>query len=189
MSGRAFGWMVRPGGVAACFPAFAFWPQVRTGPRRWTLRDFGGSIAVSWRGQVSMNWKIIRERGWFAISAFIDLLACGNLHSFNIVPFLNTEKRGIHFAKHGHEFGAQDEFEYERMADEFVMGPIVLPTDECVRESGGDRVRFNPFSHYFGAASTNPRFVRTFYIPRAEWINSHGGNSGFLAYECGRVDL
>jgi hypothetical protein len=105
------------------------------------------------------------------------------------VPFQNPMKRAIYFAKHGHEFGAVDEFEYERMADEFVCGVMVPPTAQCFRPKGGHRVRFNVVSCHFGVACMLPEFVRTFYIPNVHWIGSHGGNAGFLAYECGRVDL
>ena len=99
-------------------------------------------------------------------------------------------KRAIHFARHGHEFGARDEFDYERMADEFLYGPMVPPTAECFRLMGrGDRVRFSPASLHFGVVCMAPEYIRTFYIPNMAWIISHGGTAGFWAYECGRVDL
>ena len=119
----------------------------------------------------------------------ISPLVYGILSAFDAVPFKNPMKRALHFARHGHDFGARDEFDYERMADVFVCGPIVPPTGQCFRVEGGDRVRFNAVSAYFGAACIAPEYVRTFYIPNAPWIASHGGNAGFLAYECGRVDL
>jgi hypothetical protein len=40
------------------------------------------------------------------------------------MPFLNKWERDIHFAKHGHEFGAADAADYERMADVFMSGGL-----------------------------------------------------------------
>jgi len=78
------------------------------------------------------------------------------------VPFQNAYERAIHFAKHGKDFGAADEFEYERMADRFLFGRMVLGTQQCIRPNGNDRVRFSFTSGDFGVATVLPEFVRTF---------------------------
>ena len=103
------------------------------------------------------------------------------------VPFANTFERDLHFAKHGHKFGAADALQYERMADVFMFGGIGVETHECIRPRNTDRVRFDFGTHYEGVACIVPEFVRTFYPVRAATIARHGDEAGYFAYECGRV--
>jgi hypothetical protein len=77
------------------------------------------------------------------------------------VPFQNDYERASHFAKHGKDFGAVDEFESERMADRFMFGRMAVTTRQCVRPNGDDRIRHNFTSADFGVANVLPEFVRT----------------------------
>ena len=52
------------------------------------------------------------------------------------MPFANAYERAIHFAKHGHEFGASTELDYEHMADMFLNRPMTITTRECLRPTG-----------------------------------------------------
>jgi pyocin large subunit-like protein len=49
------------------------------------------------------------------------------------MPFANELERAIHFAKHGHEFGASTEIDHERMADAFLSHPMTMTMRECIR--------------------------------------------------------
>lgn len=40
------------------------------------------------------------------------------------MPFANADLRAIHFGRHGHEFGAANELQYEQMADGFLAGSM-----------------------------------------------------------------
>lgn len=79
------------------------------------------------------------------------------------VPFQNQAERAIHFAKHGHEFGARDELEYERLADQFLFGEMNADTRECIRPNGNDRLRLDCVLVHFGVACIVPALIRTFY--------------------------
>lgn len=105
------------------------------------------------------------------------------------MPFSTDFERNLHFTKHGHKFGAADASEYERMADEFMYGPLDIDTHECIRPSGIDRVRFGFGTHYEGVARRFPEFVRTFYPVKATIITRHGGEAEYFAYECSRMTL
>src|SRR5260370_29088957 len=98
-------------------------------------------------------------------------------------------ERELHFTKHGHKFGAFDPLEYERLADDFMYSPLDADTRECIRPRGIDRVRFGFGTHYEGIASIVPDFVRTFYPVRMATIANHGGEAGYFAFECGRINL
>lgn len=105
------------------------------------------------------------------------------------MPFENQTERAIHFKKHGHKFGAADETAYEQMADAFMFGAMSVDTRECLRPQR-DRLRFEAVRTHFGVAATEPRdFIRTFYPVNPDLIRRRGGNVGFFAYECGRVNL
>lgn len=105
------------------------------------------------------------------------------------MPFANTFERDLHYAKHGHHFGAADAFEYERLADDFLYGPMGADTHECIRPLGKDRVRFDYGTHFEGVACRLPEFVRTFYPVGLGLIRRRGGEAGYFTHECGRVKL
>ena len=105
------------------------------------------------------------------------------------VPFQNQAERAIHFAKHGHEFGARDELEYERLADQFLFGEMNADTRECIRPNGNDRLRLDYVVVHFGVACIVPALIRTFYRVKGQTITRHDGSAGFFRYECGRMTL
>ena len=105
------------------------------------------------------------------------------------MPFVNSWERAIHFARHGHEFGVSSEEEYEHMAESFMFGDMTPPTQECMRPSLVDRLRFNGRNRHFGVACVVPVFIRTFYPVNAMKIARHGGPDLFFAFECGRANL
>lgn len=99
-------------------------------------------------------------------------------------------KRDLHFQKHGHEFGAADAAEYERMADDFMFGPMDLRNvRECRRPNRGARLRFNTWNRRFGSASGAPEYIKTFYIVAQSTINFHGGEMAYFGWECGRINV
>jgi hypothetical protein len=99
------------------------------------------------------------------------------------VPFATPYKRASHFLSHGHEFGAQDEYDYERMADEF-MGRLLHPDlYECIRTTGaGDRVRLEGATGWYGVAFVLT--VRTFHTKTQNQIAVSGGPAGFVTRKC-----
>lgn len=102
------------------------------------------------------------------------------------MPFCNAWERDTHFVKHGHKFGAADASEYERMADEFMVGPLG-DARECSR-ADHDRLRFGFVTHLECIARTAPapECIRTFYPVGATAIARHGGEAGYFVFECNR---
>lgn len=98
-------------------------------------------------------------------------------------------KRDIHFQKHGQQFGAADAAAYEAMADAFMFGARDINTRECRRPNLGARLRFSIWTRYFGAASVNPDFVKTFHIVNRAKVNNHGGENQYFGWECGRINV
>jgi hypothetical protein len=80
------------------------------------------------------------------------------------MPFANPIERAIHFQKHGHEFGAGSETEYENLADVFMTGPLVLTMRECIRPNGNDRVRVNIANNHFAVGVVQSDIVKTYFI-------------------------
>lgn len=105
------------------------------------------------------------------------------------MPFSNQVERDLHFTKHGHKFGAVDASEYERMAEEFLFGPLAGDSRDCTRPNNGDRVRFGFVTHLEGVARRFPvpECIRTFYPVRATLIARHGAEAGYFRYDCGRT--
>lgn len=107
------------------------------------------------------------------------------------MPFADGFERDLHFKKHGHKFGAADAVEYERMADHFMYGPLDPDARECTRPVGPtgvqDKVRFDFGTHYEAIACIVPSFLRTFFPVELRFILRRGGETGYFAYECGRM--
>jgi hypothetical protein len=83
------------------------------------------------------------------------------------MPFANAYERAIHFAKHGHEFGATTELDYEHMAETFLNRPMTITTRECLRSSRTRRLRVNIANDHFGvavAASTPSSHITLFHF-------------------------
>lgn len=105
------------------------------------------------------------------------------------MPFASQMERDIHFKKHGHKFGVASAEEYEKMADQFMIGSLNPNTRECARPNGADRLRFDLVTLHFGVASTSPNFIRTFYPVERRIVVRHGGPAAYFTYECGRTNL
>ena len=107
------------------------------------------------------------------------------------MPFLNANERAIHFSKHGRDFGAATEQDYEQMADAFMRRALSPILQECIRGLGvgePDRVRLHFDNGHFGVAYRQT-ILRTFHIKSAAKIRNRGGAANLLRYECARVDL
>src|ERR1700737_4477396 len=98
-------------------------------------------------------------------------------------------KRDIHYQKHGHQFAVVDATDYERMADDFMFGPMGGNTRQCHRPNQGSRLRFDTWNKQFGSASIGPVFVKTFYRVSQGTINYHGGEMQYFGWECGRIGV
>ena len=109
------------------------------------------------------------------------------LYIVGTVPFLNAWQRSLHFAKHGHEFGATNEFDYEAMAEKF-MGAIMHPSmHECFRTTGTrDRCRIDGTTRHFGIVF-NELTVRTYYIVTAAKITRYRSAVGYVQAQCART--
>jgi len=105
------------------------------------------------------------------------------------MPFSNPDERAIHFKRHGHEFAASSEIEYEQMADAFMTAPLVLTMRECSRLNGADRIRINIANSHFGVAVIASAVIRTFYVVPIHKVIRRGGIVGFFNYECARTDI
>ena len=104
------------------------------------------------------------------------------------VPFYSPVQRKKHFLKHGHTFGAMDEFHYEQMADIFMSSPAHLNTFECVNPNGThDRIRLDGVTRHFGVDFKMG--IRTYHIRDAAGIARRGGPLGFVAHKCAEVHL
>lgn len=93
--------------------------------------------------------------------------------------------------RHGHEFGAATEEEYEQMADAFMARTLSQVLQECIRHippRDPDRVRLHFDMGHFGVAYRHT-ILRTYHTKsRAKMVN-RGGAAALLAYECRRTDV
>ena len=95
--------------------------------------------------------------------------------------FFNTHR------KHGHRFGAVDEYDYERMADCFMAMPLHANLFECVNPTGDrDRNRIEGGTHIFGVAY-NVSILRTFHIRDAASIARAGGPMAWVLQKCAKI--
>lgn len=109
------------------------------------------------------------------------------IYTAETVPFRNARERQIHYAKHGHKFGAADEFDYERMADMFMSQPMHADLFECINPTGDhDRNRIEGTTRFFGVAYGSS-LVRTLHIKTASQIAAKGGPLGYVLYKCSEV--
>ena len=75
--------------------------------------------------------------------------------------FVDTEKLEDHWNRHGQDFGATSELEYERQADRFLNGPKTVDIQEKTRVNG-DRIRFNDRTAEYGVAKSDDS-IRTYF--------------------------
>lgn len=104
------------------------------------------------------------------------------------MPFANAYERAIHFARHGHEFGASTELDYEHMADMFLNRPTTITTRECLRPNRMRRLRVDIANDHFGVAVAGSDTVVTYYVVPFHRKHRRGGIAGFFASECSRND-
>lgn len=96
--------------------------------------------------------------------------------------FYSKYLRDQHFDDHGADFGAKDEEEYERMADEFLGGPLKSSTLECIRASSNDLIRYDYRTEEFGILSAD-RYIKTYYIPKPS-LHRKRTNKTYFESEC-----
>ena len=81
--------------------------------------------------------------------------------------FRTDEDRRLHFYKRGVDFGCVTSAQYERMADEFLGGPLPPDTAECTR-SGGALVRYNETTREFGVLHADGYIATYFRLTGAD---------------------
>ena len=105
------------------------------------------------------------------------------------MPFPSASQRAKHYVKHGHEFGAANEFVYEQMADAFMSLPANLHLNlvECSRTTGTfDRIRLDGTTGYYGVAY-NVLTIRTFHLKDIAVIARTGGALAYVLRKCAEV--
>lgn len=78
--------------------------------------------------------------------------------------FLSDAQRIAHYGKHSKHFGASNDIEYERLADQFLGGSAPAGAFECTRKKG-DLVRYNPTTNELGVLSKG-RVIHTYFKPK-----------------------
>lgn len=86
-----------------------------------------------------------------------------------------------HFLKHGGDFGAANETEYELFADTFLGSPLDPTVQEGLRKNG-DTLRYNAATQEFGILSRDG-FIKTYYKPKPS-IHGQATNSLYFQKEC-----
>lgn len=96
--------------------------------------------------------------------------------------FADSGSRADHFQRHGSEFGASSEDEYERMAREYLNAEASISVLDYIRRGNGDIIRYNRVSQAF-AVMRKDGIIRTFFKPDPAW---HGfrGNLEYFQVEC-----
>lgn len=64
--------------------------------------------------------------------------------------FDDSAERAYHYERHGAEFGASSDIEYEAMANRFLNDPPVPTMQECTRRGNGDMIRFDTATDFLG---------------------------------------
>ena len=105
-----------------------------------------------------------------------------DVYTLPLTNGFNPDERSDHFKKHGKDFNARTEFEYEFKADRF-LGAVKKPTMlDCVRQRGGDTLRFNPSTDEFGIISPK-REIKTYFKPSPQ-IHNQGTNLDYFRKRC-----
>ena len=125
-----------------------------------------------------------RQRIWFGMR--ISLAERGETIIIQVAGFA-THELAIHHAKHGHDFPGKTVFEYEQLAEQFlvkVKGPTTL---ECCRAKG-DIVRYDTSTEEFGVLSAVGT-IRTYFKPRPcrtapPPCHGHPDNLEYFKSEC-----
>jgi len=98
--------------------------------------------------------------------------------------FADDGDKADHFQRHGREFPAASEDEYERMAKEFLNAAPSATTVDCIRRGNGDMIRFDKVTQAF-AVLRSDGVIKTFFKPDPAW---HGfpSNLRYFQVECGK---
>jgi pyocin large subunit-like protein len=80
--------------------------------------------------------------------------------------FGGDKPRASHAQAHAADFAAATPVEYERLADEFLGGPLKCGVAQAIRCEDGDMLRYEPRSNTFGVL-TATGVIRTFFKPDA----------------------
>lgn len=80
------------------------------------------------------------------------------------MPNFDPLELKLHFVKHGTEFGAPTDAEYERLAAHFLTAPLRPGVLECTRKCG-DIVRYDTATTEYGVLSATLA-IRTYFKPR-----------------------
>jgi pyocin large subunit-like protein len=94
------------------------------------------------------------------------------------IGFASPSDRADHFKKHGMDFGATSQVEYEQMAVAFLNRRKGAHIFVGTRRSNGDIIRFDRISQAFAVMGHNG-IVKTFYKPDPEW---HGFRSNWAYF-------
>ena len=100
------------------------------------------------------------------------------------MPFITAQRRVTKYLKHGAEFGAASEVQFETMADAFCTG-VRDPTTtfECTRPRGMV-LRYNPSTEAFGVLNSSG-MILTYYKPRPV-IHGKANNCAYFLEECSK---
>ena len=82
--------------------------------------------------------------------------------------FADSGSRADHFQRHGSEFGASSEDEYERMAREYLNTEASISVLDCIRLGNGDIIKYDIASQAF-AVMRKDGIIRTFFKPDPAW--------------------
>jgi pyocin large subunit-like protein len=98
--------------------------------------------------------------------------------------FASASDRADHFEKHGKDFTASSEVEYEQMAVAFLNAPGSRDILEGTRRSNGDTMRFDRITQAFAVMGSGG-IVKTFCKPDPNW---HGfiSNLAYIRNECAK---
>ncbi len=98
-----------------------------------------------------------------------------------------------HFIKHGMEFQAATDKQYEALADRFMTGPLHQNVKQCKRK-GGDILRYDVVTEEFGILASHG-LLRTYYKPVPCWrlpagstadCHPYRDNLTYFKFECTR---
>jgi pyocin large subunit-like protein len=80
------------------------------------------------------------------------------------VPSFETTELWDHFYRHGRDFGAATDTEYEMLAATFLTAAHHPNLMECTRKYGGDLVRYDRVTQEYGVLSI-AGVIRTYFKP------------------------
>jgi filamentous hemagglutinin len=91
--------------------------------------------------------------------------------------------RADHFQKHGADFSAATDQEYEQLADTFCGGPTAPSVLQGTRRNG-DRVLYDPLTEEFGVVDSQG-CIRTYFKADPQ-VHGHPSNLDYFIVECAK---